>query len=74
MSVIDLFSGCGGLSLGFRQANFDVIRAVEFDPGIANTYIATHPETDMIVDDIRNIDNKGVFQEGDADVIIGGPP
>lgn len=74
MSVIDLFSGCGGLSLGFRQANFDVIRAVEFDPGIANTYIANHPETDMIVDDIRNIDNTGVFQEGDADVIIGGPP
>lgn len=74
MSVIDLFSGCGGLSLGFRQANFDVIRAVEIDPGIADTYIANHPETDMIVDDIRNIDNTGVFQEGDADVIIGGPP
>ena len=28
----------------------------------------------MIVDDIRNIDQSGVFKKGDADVIIGGPP
>lgn len=74
MNVIDLFSGCGGLSLGFKQAGYDVTRAVELDPGIAATYRENHPETDMIVDDIRNIDNTGVFREGDADVIIGGPP
>ena len=74
MNVIDLFSGCGGLSLGFKQAGYDVMRAVELDPGIAATYRENHPETDMIVDDIRNIDNTGVFREGDADVIIGGPP
>lgn len=74
MNVIDLFSGCGGLSLGFRQAGCDVTRAVEFDPGIAATYTKNHPETHMIVDDIRNIDVTGVFRAGDADVIIGGPP
>lgn len=74
MEVIDLFSGCGGLSLGFMQDHYRVKKAVEFDKSIADTYRRNHPEVDMIVDDIRNIDRSGVFQRGDADVIIGGPP
>lgn len=74
MNVIDLFSGCGGLSLGFIKDGYVVKKAVEFDAGIANTYKKNHPEVDVIVDDIRNIDQSGTFKEGDADVIIGGPP
>lgn len=74
MNVIDLFSGCGGLSLGFIKEGYTVKKAVEFDSSIANTYKMNHPEVEVIVDDIRNIDNSGVFQHGDADVIIGGPP
>jgi len=74
MNVIDLFSGCGGLSHGFIKVGFNVKKAVEFDPSIAKTYIMSHPEVDMIVDDIKNIDQSGVFGKGDADVIIGGPP
>ena len=38
MDVIDLFSGCGGLSLGFIQDGYQVRRAVEFDRSIAETY------------------------------------
>lgn len=74
MNVIDLFSGCGGLSLGFIKGGYTVKKAVEFDANIAKTYQMNHPEVDVIVDDIRNIDQSGVFQAGDADVIIGGPP
>lgn len=74
MKVIDLFAGCGGLSLGFRQAGCDVEQAVEFDPVIANTYQLNHPEVKMIVDDIKNIDTSGNFEGADADIIIGGPP
>ena len=44
MKVIDLFAGCGGLSLGFRQAGCDVEQAVEFDPVIANTLIISAQE------------------------------
>ena len=74
MRTIDLFSGCGGLSLGFIQAGYSVDRAVEFDPAIAETYKQNHPGVNIIVDDIKNIDSAGVFKEKDAEVIIGGPP
>ncbi|MCM1262141.1 MAG: DNA cytosine methyltransferase [Butyrivibrio sp.] len=72
--VIDLFAGCGGLSLGFMQSGYCVEKAVEYDEKIANTYKLNHLETEVIVDDIRNIDHSGIFSKHDADVIIGGPP
>lgn len=74
MNVIDLFAGCGGLSLGFMKSGYTVKKAVEFDASIANTYKQNHPEVDVIVDDIKNIDCSGMFRKGDADIIIGGPP
>lgn len=74
MDVIDLFAGCGGLSLGFIKDGYNVKKAVEFDEKIANSYIKNNPDVDMIIDDIRNIDNFGTFKKGDADIIIGGPP
>lgn len=74
MKIIDLFAGCGGLSLGFIKDNHKIIEAVEFDPSIANTYKLNHPEVNVIVDDIKNIDKSEIFKFGDADLIIGGPP
>lgn len=74
MTIIDLFAGCGGLSIGFIQAGFQVVTAVEFDEMIASTYIKNHPNIPVIIDDIKNIDVENVFKQGDADVIIGGPP
>ncbi|MDE6473818.1 MAG: DNA cytosine methyltransferase [Clostridia bacterium] len=74
--VIDLFSGVGGLSLGFRKAGFDIVLANEIDKSIANSYTQNHPETKMINDDITKIDIKNLFSslEGSVDVVIGGPP
>lgn len=74
MKVIDLFAGCGGFSIGFEQAGYQITKAVEFDTNIAKTYKMNHPEVDVIVDDICNIDESGAFKAGDADLIIGGPP
>lgn len=74
MKIIDLFAGCGGLSLGFTQAGFSIEKAVEYDPVIANTYQHNHPGVDVIVDDIKNIDTSDMFVGIEADVIIGGPP
>ena len=74
MKVIDLFAGCGGLSLGFIQNGFEVTKAVEFDADIAKTYSENHPQTNIIVDDIANIDNDRHFFEGEADIVVGGCP
>ena len=74
MKVLDLFSGCGGLSLGFIQAGFNVSKAVEFDSSIANKYKMNHSSVEMIVDDISRLVQKNIFKYGEADIIIGGPP
>lgn len=74
---IDLFCGAGGLSLGFDSAHFENIFAVEFNPDFAKTYRRNFSKHNLIVDDIRNIDNnkiKELVGIDEVDVIIGGPP
>lgn len=75
-TVIDLFAGAGGLSLGFEMAGFNVVLANEYDESIAAAYVANHPKTKMIVGDIAKIDFNKVFLQykNKTDVIIGGPP
>lgn len=74
--IISLFSGCGGLDLGFSRAGFDIILANEYDKSIWDTYKFNHPNTTLIKDDIRNINEEildKLILDG-VDGIIGGPP
>lgn len=75
-TVIDLFAGVGGLSLGFEQAGFHVVLANEYDDEIATAYRKNHPEIKMVVGDITALDLENTFGvfSGKIDVIIGGPP
>ena len=75
-SVIDLFAGVGGLSLGFEKQGFDVLIANEYDKSIAAAYTENHKKTKMIVGDITSLDLKETFGSytGKIDVVIGGPP
>ena len=70
MNVISLFSGAGGLDLGFLQAGFNIILANEFDKTIWPTYELNF-KTPLIKGDLRKISPKAFPK---CDGIIGGPP
>lgn len=72
MKLISLFSGCGGLDLGFERAGFSIIAANEFDKTIWETFELNHPKTKLIRGDIRKVGEEDFPDEIDG--IIGGPP
>tara|TARA_B100000674_G_scaffold87424_1_gene60542 strand:+ start:3359 stop:4567 length:1209 start_codon:yes stop_codon:yes gene_type:complete len=70
-SVVGLFSGCGGLDLGFKQAGFDILWANDFDQDSVKTYrenIGDH----VVLGDITKIPNKDI--PSGFDVLLGGFP
>lgn len=79
LTAVDLFSGCGGLSLGLRRAGFRVIAAVEKDKLAADTYKKNHPDVRMFTTDIRRLSavrlRKNLrLRPGELALLAGCPP
>lgn len=76
-SILDLFAGCGGLGLGFKQnKNFNIQLANDIWEPAKNTYVYNNKDIPFVLDDIKNIDGdmiKKYIPQG-VDIIIGGPP
>lgn len=75
---IDLFCGCGGLSLGFTQAGYSLVAGLDHNEAAIRTYGRNFTSAKAICADIASIDKDEILKQiGDIDkidVIIGGPP
>jgi DNA (cytosine-5)-methyltransferase 1 len=71
MNIVSLFSGAGGLDLGFEKARFNIVWANEYDKDIWETYEKNHSKTVL---DRRSITDVPSEDIPDCDGIIGGPP
>ena len=71
VKVGSLFSGIGGIDLGFAQAGFEIAWANDLDAAACKTYRNNFPNTILIEGDVRNIDPHTL---SDIDVLIAGFP
>lgn len=78
-TVISTFAGCGGSSLGYKMAGFDVRLAVEFDKDAITTYRRNFPKTPIWETDIADLSPEKAMEmahvkPGELDVLDGSPP
>lgn len=78
LNAIDLFCGCGGLSLGFEKAGVNILLGIDNDQMALNTFKLNHKGSQYICGDITQIsyelDIKNAIGNKKIDIIVGGPP
>lgn len=77
--AVDLFAGVGGMSLGFEQAGFDVVAAVEIDPVHAAAHHHNFPQTAVLVKSVAEVTGREIREAAGigakaVGVVFGGPP
>lgn len=77
-TYIDLFSGCGGLSLGFDKAGLECVAAIDFDKSAVETLRLNSPSKRLVLhEDLTRFKPEHLARLADihrVDVIAGGPP
>lgn len=76
-NVIDLFCGCGGLSLGFEKAGYNVLLGIDVWEDSLKTYRRNHKNSNTLCRDLSSLSPEEVEEKinhNKVDVIIGGPP
>lgn len=76
-TIIDLFCGCGGLSLGFEQAGYNVLLGIDNWNDALTTFSYNHHNSKTICADLMSLNPQDVEKKisgKNVDVIIGGPP
>jgi len=78
LTAIDLFSGCGGQSLGLSQAGFTLLCGCEIRPEARQAYSLNHPDI-PVYPDIRELNGQTILDEhnlmpGDLDLLAACPP
>lgn len=77
LTSIDLFAGCGGLSLGLKKAGISSILASDIDYNCQQTFNANFPEVPFLTKDISLITHEeinNILGGKKPDIIVGGPP
>jgi len=77
MNAIDLFCGCGGMTLGFKWAGFNSIIASDIDINCGKTINRNFPETTFLLGDISELGKikfDEILKNKNVDIITGGPP
>ncbi len=74
LTLIDLFAGAGGMSLGFMKAGFKVSAAIEIDDWAAQTYSENHLGANVYCEDITQLPDSFFENLKGVDAVIGGPP
>ncbi len=73
LTSISLFSGCGGMDVGAKNAGFSVIEGCELDKHACESFRSNHRETRLIEGDI-NVHMSDLGNQSDIDLVFGGPP
>jgi DNA (cytosine-5)-methyltransferase 1 len=75
MKAVSLFSGAGGMDVGFAKAGVTTVWANEMDPDAAETYRRNHPGVTLRQGDIKSAKTElGRSFGGGVDLVFGGPP
>ena len=71
---VDIFSGAGGLSLGAEMAGITMRFAIEVNESAAKTYKRNHKHTEVLCQNIKEVDLRSHFSNEPPFIIMGGPP